>query len=170
MSSSSSVRLGKTKEIQRMKREYLQFCGPSSNLRCIVQESLELLKSISAVLPSSAELLSNNFSILSLSVTLTPLHPLKHVSCLGCYGFASTNGRTPTAVQAFQPFNPCPNLNQLKRDVKGKRNIGCISWLVKHQWPGDSAENLLASNPSLWQNTYIGIPRDKASRILLYPQ
>jgi hypothetical protein len=136
-----SVRLGKTEEGNtRME----QFCKvrPSSILRCVAQESPEILKSVSAVLPRSAKLISNNFSISPLSVALGLLHPAKHVSCLRCYGFASTNGWTPTAMQVFQPIYPFPNLNQLKRDVEGKRNIGRVCGLVKRDWPSDSVAYL----------------------------
>ena len=156
-----------------MKTKICKVC-PSSILCCVAQKSLEILKSVSAVFPRLAQFISEGFRISSLSLALTPLDSSKHISCLLCYWFASTNRLTPAAVQAFQPFYPCPNLNQLNRDVKGKRNIGRVSGLVKWDWPSDSAVSLLNFIRIIltiqWQITHIGIPRDKDSRTLFCPQ
>ena len=91
-----------------------------SILCCVVQKFLEICKCIPSIHPSSTELISDSLRISSLSVALTPLHPSKYVPRLCRHRSACIDGATPVALQAFQPFYPCPDLNQLERDVKGK--------------------------------------------------
>ncbi|KIL58850.1 hypothetical protein M378DRAFT_170130 [Amanita muscaria Koide BX008] len=80
----------------------------------------------------SDELISDNFSISSLSITLTPLYPSKHISCLRCYGFANRkyqqlDSRRGAGISTLLSLSEL-ELTQTRRQGKVKYRAAFPGW------------------------------------------